>query len=311
MFSTHVVADLSMTTVDRESVQVPASAESHLRDEFWRELVARYHCRLKAYCRILCRSPQEDDDVVWDVWHDAIAYEAQLAASDGQWPILKALARSECSVRRRRWGRESPLDEGAAMLDPGDAVEDLESATKPPIVGRPSSPRSAGEAATGCRLSLSLELPLFHRRRRARVERGHGTGARCTWAQSLAPDSNSFSAAEGLSNSLQVNESRLDRASIWDSYCLGNSSQVSHSGGSQNEPLSQSRIVQFRGIAAARGSATGHRCPSAGARARVSCQDLYRGRQVRRLLYAPEWEHRLHSVRRFRSSDVTRCFNQH
>lgn len=97
--------------------------ENQRREEYWRQLVVRYHARLRAYCRFLRCRPEEVDELLWDVWHEAIESEAALAASDDQWPILKRLACTACSAWRRQRRRARPIEDDAA-IEVTDTVEE-------------------------------------------------------------------------------------------------------------------------------------------------------------------------------------------
>lgn len=97
--------------------------ENQRREEYWRQLVLRYHARLRAYCRFLWCRPEDVDELLWDVWHEAIESEATLAASDDHWPILKRLACTACSARRRQRRRERPIEDDAA-IEVTNAVEE-------------------------------------------------------------------------------------------------------------------------------------------------------------------------------------------
>jgi RNA polymerase sigma factor (sigma-70 family) len=99
------------------------SSENQLREKFWRQLIAGYDGRLHAYCRFLRCEPEDANEVLWDIWQEAIELEPTLAASVDQWPILKRLARSACSARRRQRGRERSIEDDLA-IEVTDTVEE-------------------------------------------------------------------------------------------------------------------------------------------------------------------------------------------
>lgn len=96
------------------------------RETFWRNLIARYQSRLHAYCRSLRCDRSACDDLLWDVWYDAVKAEEAIAAAADPWPILKRLARNVCESRMRRWRREHPLDNDVVPEEHRDAVEEAD-----------------------------------------------------------------------------------------------------------------------------------------------------------------------------------------
>lgn len=96
------------------------------REAFWRELIARFDPRLRAYCRTLRCSEDDIEDILWDIWQEATASKPTLATSNDQWPILHLLARRICATRARWWRRECPLDDNdhvTASIDPGELLD--------------------------------------------------------------------------------------------------------------------------------------------------------------------------------------------
>lgn len=87
------------------------------RDAFWCDLIDRFHRRLRAYCRRMSSSDEDVEEVLWDIWQDAVALEGTLTTATNQWPILHELARRACATRMRRWRREYPLEEVSAAIE--------------------------------------------------------------------------------------------------------------------------------------------------------------------------------------------------
>jgi DNA-directed RNA polymerase specialized sigma24 family protein len=95
------------------------------REEFWRDLIARFNPRIRAYCRTLRCSNDDVEELLWDVWQEAAASECTLAASTDHWPILQLHARRVCARRSRWLRRERTLydNHGALQNDSGDVTD--------------------------------------------------------------------------------------------------------------------------------------------------------------------------------------------
>lgn len=96
------------------------------RDTFWRDLISRFNPRLRAYCRSLCPSDDQIEELLWDIWAEAAAHEPALAAASDQWPVLHVIARRVCAMQAKVGRRECPLNHDVpteAEDDSRDAVD--------------------------------------------------------------------------------------------------------------------------------------------------------------------------------------------
>jgi RNA polymerase sigma factor (sigma-70 family) len=90
---------------------------------FWRDLTARYDRRIRAYARTThCRN-DEIDELVWDVWAEAVPLEAQLRTCREPWDILLPLVRRACADTVRRIRRERSLGGDVAVAPSREADE--------------------------------------------------------------------------------------------------------------------------------------------------------------------------------------------
>lgn len=93
------------------------------RETFWRDLIARYSHRLRAYIR---RAHCDDaaDDILWDVWQVATERESELILSTDCWSILHEIVKTVIHVWKRSERRERPLE--PELMRPEEPVDNPE-----------------------------------------------------------------------------------------------------------------------------------------------------------------------------------------
>src|SRR4051794_22773840 len=96
------------------------------REAFWRDLTARFDRRIRGYARTTQCDEQEVDEIVWNVWDDAVAAEEQLAAAADPWDVLLPIVRGACAGTMRRVRHEQPLDRGVEIsVTPRREADDI------------------------------------------------------------------------------------------------------------------------------------------------------------------------------------------
>jgi len=64
---------------------------------------------MRAYARTMRRREDEIDEVVWDIWDEAVWLEQRLTVATDPWEVLLPIVRHACAATMRRGRREQPI----------------------------------------------------------------------------------------------------------------------------------------------------------------------------------------------------------
>jgi hypothetical protein len=62
--------------------------------------------------RLACTA-EDRNDILGDVWAEAVEWEAELVVSDDPWSLLRQCLKVPCAIRKRTWRHELALETAA------------------------------------------------------------------------------------------------------------------------------------------------------------------------------------------------------
>jgi RNA polymerase sigma factor (sigma-70 family) len=113
----------SKNALHRKGNRVAQSSDLQ-RERFWQDLICRFDYRLRAYLRRARWSPEQIEELIWDVWGVAVELEESLVDARDQWPILRRLAAQLSARRLRVRRRELSLGDNVAQPSRSNPIEE-------------------------------------------------------------------------------------------------------------------------------------------------------------------------------------------
>jgi len=73
-------------------------ASGREREIYWGELQRRFARPLEGYVRRLACTAEDRNDILGDVWAEAVEWEAELVVSDDPWSLLRQCLKVPCAA---------------------------------------------------------------------------------------------------------------------------------------------------------------------------------------------------------------------